>query len=263
MWTPTSALVLMLLLHPASADHRGAYAAAPTLIVTAAADDQGRSPDRPLTRLFPNLAHDVVALPSRQTVLLLLAGTAGAAAASTNDGSADLWAEQRGRSSLSRFGAAAGDGWVQGSVALGTYLIGAVADKPAVTHLGSDLLRAHFLNGLVTHGLKYAVDRARPSGGSGSFPSGHTSAAFTTAGVLQGHYGWKAGGPALALATIVGWSRVRERAHWASDIVGGATLGTIVGLTVTNGHRRTQWTVAPTPVAGGLGFVVVRNARRP
>ena len=40
-----------------------------------------------------------------------------------------------------------------------------------------------------------------------SFPSGHSVSAFATAGVLQRHYGWKAGIPATVIAAT---ARPRE-----------------------------------------------------
>lgn len=62
---------------------------------------------------------------------------------------------------------------------------------------------------------------------SSSFPSGHTLASFCTATTL-------ATGPAelacyLAFATAVAASRVHLRAHHASDVVGGAVIGTVLG----------------------------------
>lgn len=58
-----------------------------------------------------------------------------------------------------------------------------------------------------------------------SFPSGHASSAFATAGSLAYSYGWKAGVPAYLVATSIGISRIRENRHWLSDVVGGAFLG--------------------------------------
>lgn len=54
--------------------------------------------------------------------------------------------------------------------------------------------------------MKVAVNRPRPSGGPYSFPSGHTTSAFITAGVVQKHFGPYAGYPAFALAGYVGLS---------------------------------------------------------
>ena len=154
-----------------------------------------------------------------------------------------------------------GDGWVQGAAALFTYGVGRLHDSPKVTHMGSDLVRAQILNGILTKSLKLAVDRDRPDGGGHSFPSGHTAAAFASASVLHGHFGWKMALPAYSLAGYIGWTRLREHQHWLSDLGAGATIGLIVGQAVTSGHRQRTWTIAPVPTRGGLGFIVVKNPR--
>jgi membrane-associated phospholipid phosphatase len=59
--------------------------------------------------------------------------------------------------------------------------------------VGADLVRVQILNTIATHGTKALVDRRRPDGAQGSFPSGHASASFATAAVLQRHYGWRLG----------------------------------------------------------------------
>jgi membrane-associated phospholipid phosphatase len=215
--------------------------------------------DQPFKRLIPNLIDDAKRLPSSETLLLLLGGTAGSAIAGAQDRSGAKWATLAGgRTDTSRFGAAAGEGWVQASAAFGTYALGRLTGKSAVTHVGSDLIRAQVLNGLITTSLKHAVGRTRPNGGPYSFPSGHTSASFTTAAVLHRHFGWKAGVPVFALASVIGWSRVRDHVHWSSDIVSGATLGAIVGFATTRGHGPRNWVVTPAPTAGGFAIYVAK-----
>lgn len=59
-----------------------------------------------------------------------------------------------------------------------------------------------------------------------SFPSGHTSSAFAMAGSMAYSYGWKGAIPGYFLASAIALSRIKEGRHWASDIVGGAFLGT-------------------------------------
>jgi membrane-associated phospholipid phosphatase len=59
-------------------------------------------------------------------------------------------------------------------------------------------------------------------------PSGHAMSAFATAAVLARMY------PELApltygLATYVGVARVQQSAHWVSDVIIGATVGTLFG----------------------------------
>ncbi len=59
-----------------------------------------------------------------------------------------------------------------------------------------------------------------------SFPSGHATAAFTAAAVLS-----EDGGAAIwyPLAALVAGSRVYVRMHHASDVIGGAALGVVLG----------------------------------
>jgi membrane-associated phospholipid phosphatase len=215
--------------------------------------------DQPITRLFQNLGEDLQRLPSLDSVRLLGAGSAGTLAIRGTDDNLASWATREGTSVYTPFGRVLGEGWVQTTAALGTYAAGKLTRHAAATHIGGDLIRAQFLNGVVTTTLKVAVDRTRPTGGQHAFPSGHTSASFASAAVLQGHFGWKVGGPAYAIAGLVGWTRVRDRAHWMSDVFMGATLGTIAGRTVTRSHVRPTWSLVPTATPGGAALFIVKN----
>ena len=90
--------------------------------------------------------------------------------------------------------------------------------------------------------LKRAVQRDRPEVAArtdradplpvrtpttSSFPSGHTLAAFCTAVVLADTPGEAA--LFVAFAAAVALSRVHLQAHHATDVVGGALVGTVVG----------------------------------
>jgi undecaprenyl-diphosphatase len=98
---------------------------------------------------------------------------------------------------------------------------------------------------IVNRTLKAVVGRSRPdpvglvitaSGvpvrepTSTSFPSGHTLAAFCAVTVMCQR--GDRGGNALLItsATLVGLSRLHLRAHHASDVIGGAAIGTALGL---------------------------------
>jgi len=78
---------------------------------------------------------------------------------------------------------------------------------------------------IVTHGLKMLINKERPNGGDYSFPSGHTSAAFTGAAFIEKRYGYKVGVPAYLLASFVGWSRVNANKHDYWDVLGGIIIG--------------------------------------
>ena len=86
--------------------------------------------------------------------------------------------------------------------------------------------RAIMLTSMSHITLATIVHRERPNGANDlSFPSGHASSAFATAGSLAYAYGWKVGVPAYLAATTISLSRVNENVHWMSDVVAGAALG--------------------------------------
>ncbi len=58
-----------------------------------------------------------------------------------------------------------------------------------------------------------------------SFPSGHATAAFTAVTLLRGRHRT----PWYLLAAAVASSRVYVRMHHASDVIGGAALGLLLG----------------------------------
>ncbi|TLZ40979.1 MAG: phosphatase PAP2 family protein [Methanobacteriota archaeon] len=106
---------------------------------------------------------------------------------------------------------------------------------------------------LFTLALKYGVGRPRPCEvlpdahtlvGHGcesrdpSFPSGHASRTFALAGFVFLRFRWRAGVPALAFATLVGYSRIYLGLHWPTDVLGGAFLGVAVALLVEVMSRR-------------------------
>jgi len=99
--------------------------------------------------------------------------------------------------------------------------------------------------GLFTAALKEAVGRTRPAqtpgdadelhpfSGHDSFPSGHTTVAFALASAIDAEtesrwVPWIA----YPAAALVGWSRVHDNRHWASDVLAGAVIGaTVAGKT--------------------------------
>jgi undecaprenyl-diphosphatase len=114
------------------------------------------------------------------------------------------------------------------------------------------LAAAGFSSLIVSRLVKAAVARERPDDhleasvrtpSSSSFPSGHTLAAFTTAFVLADSDTQTAAN--VGFAAAVAASRVHLRAHHPTDVIGGAAIGSVLGLTlrpivnlVTPGKRR-------------------------
>jgi membrane-associated phospholipid phosphatase len=141
-------------------------------------------------------------------------------------------------------------------LAFGWWAVGHVARREREAAAGRDLVRAQLSAVSWTYAFKYAVSRDRPNGDPRSFPSGHASATFSTAVVLQQHYGWKVGVPAFALAGYTAASRVAAEKHWASDAMFGAFLGAASGRTVTLRLRGHRVALAPWPLAGGGGIQI-------
>ncbi|RYY32888.1 MAG: phosphatase PAP2 family protein [Sphingomonadales bacterium] len=98
----------------------------------------------------------------------------------------------------------------------------------------------------VTRGLKEAIHERRPDGSDNkSFPSGHASASFAAAALLQNRYGWQVGLPAQLVAAFVGVSRVEARKHHWWDVAAGAAIGEAGGFLLTTkrdaGVRVVPW----------------------
>jgi membrane-associated phospholipid phosphatase len=95
--------------------------------------------------------------------------------------------------------------------------------------------------------LKYSLGRQRPFQGNGSgpffqggtsFPSEHSAAAWSVAGVLAHEYP----GPlmkimAYGLASLVDYSRIRGRQHFPSDVLVGSVIGNLVAQNIYNRHH--------------------------
>ena len=110
---------------------------------------------------------------------------------------------------------------------------------------------------IVSRVVKASVERQRPdehlaaavrTPTSSSFPSGHTLAAFCTAFLLGDSDAETAAHVGFAAAVAV--SRVHLRAHHPTDVIGGAVIGSVLGMglrpivnVVTPGSRgrRGRW----------------------
>jgi undecaprenyl-diphosphatase len=104
---------------------------------------------------------------------------------------------------------------------------------------------------IVNLGIKQLFRRVRPAvvdahphtlrtPRTSSFPSGHASAGACAAVLLTRDLG--AGPLWIGLAAAVSWSRVHVGAHHASDVIGGAVVGTVLAETAAR-----AWPTAPRP----------------
>ena len=145
-------------------------------------------------------------------------------------------------------------------VPLALYAVARTTGHSETADFAVTLLRTHIANGLLTRGLKL-IPRPRPyqeeaTLTKGSFPSGHTSAMFATATVIQRRWGWRGGLPAYLLAGYVGATRL-QNVHYLSDVTFGAALGIASGLAVNLPSQRT--TIAPMVAPGRTGVTIGIN----
>ena len=236
-----------------------------TLVLTLALQTASLSPpsdplpdDKPIQEIFQNLGRDLKHLPSLDTLVIVGTGVVAAGVGHHNDVPLAKWVAKQEPAGYTAIGEVIGGGWTQGSAAIGTYVVGLLAhDRPTI-HIGSDLIRAQLLNGVLTRGIKIVSSRDRPSGGPNSMPSGHTSATFASAAVLQDHFGWKVGVPSFAVAGFVGWTRIRDQHHWLTDVLVGASIGIAAGHTVATGHRGRTWALVPVATKQTVALYYVR-----
>ena len=100
-------------------------------------------------------------------------------------------------------------------------------------YIGTTVLSA----AIFTEILKYSINRPRPfvtypviekmtEGGGPSFPSGHTSDAFSFATSVSIAYPkWYIIVPSYAWASVVAYSRMDLGVHYPSDVLAGAIIG--------------------------------------
>jgi len=160
-----------------------------------------------------------------------------------------------------------GTAYVQAGTAVGLYVIGRYVLPHAdgeprtnkVSHLGFDLLRSLIVSQALTQGIKYAVRRDRPGGDCCAFPSGHASATFATASVLERHLGYRGAWPTFAIAAYVATSRLHDNRHFLSDVLFGGGLGIASGWTVVGRHGRSNYALMPVPVRRGVMVTLMRK----
>lgn len=216
---------------------------------------------------------DFRAFPRRRSTWVIL-GIGGAAAALAHPVDDEVNARMVGSDTVRKIfapGKYIGSVPVQAGVATGLYLIGRYALPPAsgesrtnkVSHLGFDLMRALIVSQALTQAIKITVRRDRPTGECCAFPSGHASASFATAAVLERHLGYRSAWPTMLLAAYVGASRLHDNRHFLSDVIFGSALGMATGWTVVGRHGRSEYALIPAPTRGGAMVSFARRDRSP
>jgi membrane-associated phospholipid phosphatase len=117
------------------------------------------------------------------------------------------------------------------------YGLGLIEKDNNVKQAGIFMGETFLVNAIITTGLKKSIKRDRPfvtypdidkqsDGGSYSFPSGHTSTAFSTATSLSMAFPkWYVVAPSFLWATAVGYSRMDLGVHYPSDVLAGVIVG--------------------------------------
>lgn len=91
-----------------------------------------------------------------------------------------------------------------------------------------------------------------------SFMSGHTTAAFAVLSSIALEYKQTKWVPIVcySLAALTGYSRIHDRRHWASDVVGGAFLGYGVASLI---HNANNWGIQIYPSVSADNVSVSMN----
>jgi membrane-associated phospholipid phosphatase len=209
---------------------------------------------------FPrNLGRGFASVFSKDSLKPFLIGAAAAGVSSSFD--TRMQTGFAGRSQgFGRVGGTAGGVSVMVPLTAGLFLAGRATHDSRFRAATYDVAQAAIVSMTYTTALKSAAHRTRPDGSNTlSFPSGHTSSAFAMASVFDAHYGPKVGIPAYAAAAAIGLSRIESNKHHLSDVLAGATLGYLVGHSVSKSNglpargREPRFTISPSTDANGTG----------
>lgn len=178
----------------------------------------------------------------------------------------------RGMDKAADAGAIAGDPFLHLGVAALLYGGGILADSPRWKELGEILGEALILADGSTLILKEIAGRGRPNATSrkgdfrpfgfksdyDSFPSMHTASSFAVAAVLsRTSESLPVAVASYCAATFVGFSRMNQNKHWASDVLLAAAIGELAGRVAISQHAgQRSFAFIPTALDGGGGLAL-------
>lgn len=157
----------------------------------------------------------------------------------------------------------------------GIYLGGLFFKEDGIRITGRLCFEGLLLAGITTTISKIVFGRARPYTNEGiykfhffqfkdeyfSFPSGHTTVAFTMASVLSRRINtWWAYAILYPAATMTAMARIYKDQHWASDVILGAFVGIVSGYAVCTSNEnlyynnKTKAGIKLYPTMNGLGM---------
>lgn len=109
----------------------------------------------------------------------------------------------------------------------------------------------------VTFGLKLGINKERPDmSNDNSFPSGHTSTVFHSAGFVHRRYGFKYAIPSYVVAGFTAASRIDSNKHDILDVLAGAAIGLGSNLLFTTEYQQEHMELTYTNFEGNhlVGF---------
>lgn len=199
-----------------------------------------------------------LSLDNQELITLAIATSLGVVAFKNDQEIMDV--VQRNKTPISDKLATVGDffgsGVNTGVVAAGSYFVGMIFKDNKLKQVGLFTIGASMATSMVTSAAKVYFGRVRPredvgpyrffESGKLSFPSGHTTEAFTIATVISELY--KEDYPvvpyvAYGLAAITAYARMHDKAHWASDVIIGGVVGHLVtklALSAFNGNEENR-----------------------
>lgn len=113
-----------------------------------------------------------------------------------------------------------------------------------LTAFGVSVFKQDWLGAVISqvlaHGLyvtnrkfEHKIDKRRPCGCKGAFPSGHMIMYATSSSYLHYRYGWQYGLPAYIATAALSYDRVRNKAHSWGDMLGTFTIANVLTYVIT------------------------------
>lgn len=135
------------------------------------------------------------------------------------------------------------------SIIVVVVVVALVKKSTELRYKGYTLLASVVVSALLGLSAKYSIDRIRPftmysfieklsTGGTPSFPSGHTMEVFTVLTILYLLFPDRKAIYILAVwAFLVAYSRMALGVHYPSDVAGGMAMGILVSILVYRGYK--------------------------